>query len=87
MPEWILTLPTRLRARLTAGAPSERIGLLAGLFLLVSLLARAALAVVTGVSVEWSIRVGAGLGIRALLIGTATHYLEAKGWFSFRPPE
>ena len=83
MSEPILDLPSRIRATLRSGSAPQRIAILAGLFLLVAPPVRMALGALTGTPVEWSLQALAGLGIRAILIGTATHYMEKAGWFSF----
>jgi hypothetical protein len=83
MPEPILDLPSQIRTALRSGSAPQRITILAGLFLLVAPPVRMALGYLTGTPVAWSLQALAGLGIRAILIGTATHYMERAGWFSF----
>jgi len=88
MSDSLLDLRSRFRSRLASGSALERIGLLAGVFFPLYLIAKIVLGAfppewLGALPTEWSTGTFVNSTITSVLWGVATHYLEERGHFSF----
>ena len=88
----LLNLRSRFRSRLASGSALERIGLLAGAFFPLYLVAGIVMGAlppqwIGTLPAEWSAGTVLRAGITSVLWGAGMHYFEKRGHFSFGPAD